>query len=962
MGTAGPAQTRRAAAFGAAGVALLVVYYLVDGSAQNWVYDAFGAACAGALAYRARCSPSGQRAPWVLAASGVALWTAGDALSGLFSYGETGLASLLTAADVLYLLGYPVLAAAILQGHRVRGGTGDRGVALDGVVLLLAAALPMYEFWVRPALQTPDAGTLAIAVSMAYPVMDMLLLAAAIRLAVGTRGLNAAGLLLGAGLIGNVIADAVYNVAIINGGFSEPNPVDAGWLLGYVAWGAAALLPSSAALTQPGSRPAATQRRRAAMLMLLVASPLSVVAAAYREARELNEVAVIGTVLLISIVVSLRLRAQTPSERRGSAFLYAGAIVVVGLAMVITHLQGMSHERFTSVLDHSPEEVQRSALSTAAAERTLTVVLLIGGGLLLMWLARRFGASRREIERSEERSRALRDSERRMSALVAGSADILTLVDAEMRVLAHPETVERVLGIDGILGQRLDEFLDDTDASRTRALLARLGPGDADTIDWSLRRSDGSHLTAEARVANHRDDPLLGGFVLNVRDVTARADLERELEYRAYHDHLTGVANRARLEDRLRHALARSARTLGMHAIVVIDLDDFKSVNDTFGHAAGDALLIEAGQRLKACLRGNDTLARLGGDEFAILVEDVPSLEEALDAARRLLEALRAPFDVAGRALVVSGCAGMAVTDGGLVGTPEEAAARELRNADLAMHEAKRVGEGSVELFAPEMHEAVASRVELLTAIKKGIEREQFVVHYQPIVELADRGTVGYEALVRWRHPQRGLVSPLEFIPAAEQSGLIVELGGFVLREATRQLAEWNRDGGRRYVSVNIAGSQIQRDAIVTEVATALADSGLDPELLQLEVTETGLIRDSEGNERRMTELRELGLRLAIDDFGTGYSSLSYLQRFSMDVLKIDKSFVDAMDGGPAPLVEAMITMASALGLDVVAEGIETDAQLAALQALGCRRGQGYLFAPPLPPQEIEGEQAVVLA
>jgi diguanylate cyclase (GGDEF)-like protein/PAS domain S-box-containing protein len=1077
VGRASKARTTEsrlpAAWFGIIGLAAIAAYYAIHGTAQTWFYDGFGAACAVALGVRARRQRRGTRAPWILATIGVVLWTAGDALSSVFSYSGTGLGALLSWADALYLLGYPALIAAIIQARRLRSPGRDRGLALEATMLVLAVALPMYEFWVRAALADAQADTLAIVVSLAYPVLDLVLLAAGIRLALGARGLTPSGLLLAVGLATNVVADAIYNVQIIRGGYSQPDPIDAGWLLSYIVWGSAALLPSASRLTAHHTAPGTTRDRRSILLALLVGSPLAVVAAAYRGAQPLDAVAVLGTLLLTTIVVAIRLREIAASDRerwRPSVFLYGSGMVVVALAMILTHAQSVSqrradstlaltraqadlagvarrssdlrsarydvagtrraaqaglagvaralarrdpgmltdsgggalddqlatyasqvdrtlnlladdqlvqaegvtatrvlpaYEQLGATLDTTVSRYRSSAEATAKAERTWTIGLLLAGAFILVWMLRRFGSTRRSAERAAERARAVRDSERRLGALVAGSADILTVIDADTRVIAHPETVERVLGhpAGSMVGQRLDAFLGADDVDRTAQLLQRLRAtrGASDTTDWCLRRADGSEITAEARFSNHLDDPLLGGFVLNVRDVTARRDLERELEFRAFHDHLTGLANRALLEERLRHALTRSARTLGIHAVVMIDLDDFKAVNDSFGHAAGDALLIEVGRRLRSTVRGNDTVARLGGDEFAILLEDVSTVDEALATARRLLEALRAPHTIVGRTVLVGGSAGVAVTDGHATDEAQDAADRELRNADLAMYEAKRVGDGSVELFAPEMHAAVASRVEMRSAIKKGLERGEFVVHYQPIVEFSERQIVGFEALVRWDRPGLGLVAPDVFIPIAEQTGLIVDIGTFVLGQATRQLAEWNaRDGRSRYMSVNVAGAQIQRDELLLEVATAVRASGIDPEQLLLEVTETALIQDSEGNERRLDALRELGVRLGIDDFGTGYSSLSYLQRFSMDVLKIDKSFVDdIVDGGRAPLVEAMITMARALDLKVIAEGIETPGQMHALEQLGCRLGQGYLFSRPLPAAGITAELAV---
>jgi diguanylate cyclase (GGDEF)-like protein len=522
--------------------------------------------------------------------------------------------------------------------------------------------------------------------------------------------------------------------------------------------------------------------------------------------------------------------------------------------------------------------------------------------------------------------------------------------------------VDRVLGrvAGSMLGERLADFLPPDDRERTATVLNWLAgaePGASRRIDWRLNRCDGAVLDGEAVIINYLDDPRLGGFVLNVRDVTERRRLENELEHRVFHDHLTGLANRALLENRLCHALGRSARSVTLHGIAFLDLDDFKAVNDSLGHAVGDELLVAVARRLQLCVRGSDTLARLGGDEFAVLLEDVEDAAEAELIAQRMVDSLREPFTVANTELGIGASVGVALSDGSGPGTVEDRAGRMLRNSDLAMYEAKRVGTRTVELYAPEMHDAVTRRLELKSELQLGLARDEFVIHYQPIIALADGSVAGFEALVRWNHPTRGFLSPLDFIPVAESSGLIVDLGHQVLLRACRQLAEWNAKWpARRYMSVNVAGMQLQRDEFVGEVAAALEESGIAPEQLLLEVTETALVRDTAGSERRLREVRELGVRLAIDDFGTGYSSLNYLRQFSMDVLKIDKSFIDSVadETRDGALVNAMVAMGETLGLLVVAEGIEEAGQVDALLKLGCPLGQGYYFARPSAPEQIE--------
>jgi diguanylate cyclase (GGDEF)-like protein len=450
---------------------------------------------------------------------------------------------------------------------------------------------------------------------------------------------------------------------------------------------------------------------------------------------------------------------------------------------------------------------------------------------------------------------------------------------------------------------------------------------------------------------NLLDEPAVSGVVVNYRDITARKALEEQLRHQAFHDALTALPNRALFADRLAHALARSRRSPRRLAVLFVDLDDFKTVNDSLGHGEGDRLLVAVAERLQAALRPGDTIARMGGDEFAVLVEEQEDAAAAVEVGQRLLEALRAPFASDGKELFVHASVGVAIS-----ASPDATAEELLRDADLAMYMAKGRGKNRLELFEPAMHSAALARLALKGDLERALERNEFVVLYQPVVRLGSGELAGVEALVRWQHPRRGSVSPLEFIPLAEETGLIVPLGRWILEEACRQARSWETaDGASLTLSVNVSGRQVQEAGFVAEVAAVLEATGFPAERLTLEFTESVLMADATRTSASMTELKALGVRLAIDDFGTGYSSLSYLRRFPIDVLKIDASFVAALTAGPdqGALVRSILALGATLRLQTVAEGIEDASQLAELRSLGAELGQGFYFARPVTGDEI---------
>jgi diguanylate cyclase (GGDEF)-like protein/PAS domain S-box-containing protein len=583
---------------------------------------------------------------------------------------------------------------------------------------------------------------------------------------------------------------------------------------------------------------------------------------------------------------------------------------------------------------------------TSLAEGTLLVTLLI----VLRQLA-----AVRENARLVAETTAL-ENEARFRALVQHSSDVIAIADGEGCLRFVSPSVTRWFGYEPqeLEGAQLMSLLHPDDVARGAAALSAATPPGASTAptEWRIQHRDGRWLSVEAVGTNLLFEPTVRGIVLNARDVSERKALEAQLTHQAFHDPLTGLANRALFFDRVTHALERGLRHGDGMAVLFLDLDNFKTINDSLGHVAGDRLLVAAAVRLAASVRTSDTVARLGGDEFAVLIEDA-NAELAGLAADRITAALREPFAVEGKEVVVTASLGIAVA------TPGMTASELLRNADMAMYTAKSRGKARSEQFETRMHREALDRLELEADLRHALERAEFTLLYQPIVSLEAGQIVGMEALIRWKHPRRGLLYPSQFIPLAEETGLIVPLGEWVVTEGCRQAAEWDvrwRLATPLNFAVNVSGQQLHDPSIVGVVQRALTESGLRPSSLVLEITESVLMQRTETMLERLTQLKAVGVRLAIDDFGTGYSSLSYLQRFPIDILKIAKSFVDDVgrERSQPVLARAIIALAETLGLRTVAEGIEVQEQWQALRGLGCELGQGYFFARPMSAAAME--------
>ena len=552
----------------------------------------------------------------------------------------------------------------------------------------------------------------------------------------------------------------------------------------------------------------------------------------------------------------------------------------------------------------------------------------------------------------------IRQSEARFSSLVQNSSDVVMVVEADSTIRYMSPSVERVLGHEAaeLEGTKLTVLIHPDDRTNVLQFLTSGGyegeDGHPGLTEFRMRHRDDFWLHVETLRTNLMHDENVKGIVLNTRDVSERKAFEEQLAHQAFHDGVTGLANRALFKDRVEHMIERQSRDNLPVSILFMDLDDFKTINDSLGHAAGDRLLGEVGDRLKNCLRQADTAARLGGDEFAILLEDGGNGVDAAEVASRILASLEGPFHLEGKEVFVRASIGIASADAGTSGP--EGAEELLRNADVAMYMAKEAGKGRYQVFEPAMHDTALQRLELKADLQRAVDNDEFVLHYQPVIELETGRIEGLEALVRWQHPARGLIPPLDFIPLAEETGLIVPIGRWVLREACSQAEGLRERYGLTqplHMAVNLSARQLQRPEIVGEIAEILRETELHPRNLVLEITESVMMQDMDLSIQRLAELKELGVRLAVDDFGTGYSSLNYIRRFPVDILKVDKSFVDGVNEGgeESALTAAIIELAGILRLRPVAEGIERADQLDRLLALRCDLGQGFYFAKPLP-------------
>ncbi len=843
------------------------------------VFNVIGFSGVVAIVVGVRVHRPAARAAWYLIALGLALFVSGDVLAYNYRALFGGALPFPSLADPVYLAVYPVTVAGLLLLIRRRNPGRDWASLIDATIVTIGIALLSWVFLMAPYAHDHSLHLSTKLVSMAYPLGDILILGVAVRMAVGAGRRSAAYYMVIGAIVAVLATDSIYGWILLHGTYHPGDPLDGGWIVYYVLWGAAALHPSMTTVSQ-----AAAPKIRLTRVRIL---------------------AIAAAALVAPVIEVVNASAHGASDD-----------VVVSCAAVVLF--------------------------------SLVVVRMIG-------LARESAALAESVLRTE--------SEARLSALVQHSSDVILVLARDTEVEYASPSISRIFGYEpaDFVGQRLLDYVAEEDRvlfePALAAMLARASEA-SQAFEFRVRHCDGRLLHTECLLTNLLENGAVGGIVVNLRDITERKQFEEQLTYQAFHDPVTDLANRALFRDRAEHALTRrrdQSRTL---AVLFLDLDDFKTINDTFGHLAGDELLRTIAARLRSALRVGDTVARMGGDEFAVLLEDVTDATALSQIVEALLHAISVPLTLEGRQVAIRCSIGVAVAHASGDTDAAMTVGELLRDADVAMHQAKASGGNTYRHFKPEMHETVVRQLELRADLKAAIAANELTLAYQPIFDLATSEIGGYEALLRWEHAVRGTVSPATFIPVAEDFGMIVALGDWVLRRACEDAVAFEAidpHGPLRSVGVNVSARQLQRVEYVEEVRDALRSSGLPPSCLVLEITESVMIADIDLAIERLTALRALGVRIAVDDFGTGYSSLNYIRRLPIDFLKIDKRFIDSVDADDkeGKLTAAIIGLARILELRCVAEGVERPSQYERLKELNCDCAQGFLLARPMTPEAL---------
>jgi diguanylate cyclase (GGDEF)-like protein/PAS domain S-box-containing protein len=998
----------------AGAIALLAcsIPLLGRGAALDAWLAALAAVSACAVVFGVRLNRARERWPWIVAAAGVGLLALAQVVVLLVFLGTLN-ASYPGPADAFRLAAYPAFAAALLVFVRRRTPAHDWGSILDAAVVAIGVASVLWALVLNAVTADPSLSVAAKVVSIAYPVAGIALLGLCVRLLVSTGLRVAANALVGAATVVLVVTDGLYVHGRLDGWYEDGGWLDFARTAVPLLWAVAALDVSMRRMTDPVEQPEAWPiRRRVVLLGCGVATTSAMVAVdAFRGEPGVSGVTVIAAIVLLGVISARMANLVVAFDRSVAreAVLQSGAAALV-TARTRDEIRGVVEDTAQRLAGGKRQAFVQVELGIRPSLETVTDAVVVGDGLVAATIrgeVRRSGAlgrlgtaktllapiARRDqlqgllrvtgtrplpwhlhqgldtlasqaalaLESADQREDLFeRSSEARFRTLVQNSKDVIAVLEPSFVIRYVTPSVEEMLGWSpgSLVQKKLDEVLDPDEPGVGADLRSAVGGEVEVQRELRLLRSDGIVRTVECVFRNLLDDPSVRGIVMTAHDVTERRQLEDELTHQAFHDALTGLPNRLLLTDRIEHALERARRSGSDVALLFLDIDDFKTVNDSLGHTAGDELLVEIGSRLRDALRVVDTAARLGGDEFALLLEDAKGVTGATTVAERVLDAVAVPLRAGGTEVLCRASIGI------VFGEPGQSAGELLRNADVAMYRAKQAGGHRFQLFEPRMHEAALTRLELKADLERAFAADELDLNYQPLIDLQTGRVVALEALLRWCHPIRGFISPLEFIPIAEETGLINDIGAWVLRRACRQTREW-QVGVPGYsglaINVNLSARQILQPTFRHSVAETLAETGIHPTQLVLEITESTLMEDVEGVSARLAELRALGIRIAIDDFGTGFSSLGYLQRFPVDELKVAREFVDAVVTDPrqARLVEAIVALARSLELETVAEGIEEEGQHQLLRQFGCRLGQGYLYSRPLPAADVPGALVV---
>ncbi|MFH9011954.1 aminotransferase class I/II-fold pyridoxal phosphate-dependent enzyme [Streptomyces sp. NPDC017943] len=985
-------------------VTAATILYMTLPVAAPALWAVIGLAGVAAVATGTRLHRPAHPWPWWVLAGGLLTFIAGDTYYNVMEEYFDASNPFPSPSDALYLLTYLLFAIGLSGLVRHRWADRDLPSLLDALIITAGLALPVWVYLVQPLTVAEGMTWQQRAISIAYPLGDVLVLALLARLLAPSpvSGPNRAVQLLVVGTGTLLVFDIAYGILQLKDVWETGTLLDLGWIAFYTAWGLAALHPSMVELTasMPQRESLLPPPRRLVMLAVATLIPPGIL---LHEglSHETQDAAVIAAFSgLLFLLVILRLAGMVVAHRRSVsrelALRSAAASLVSAFRpeevdrtcrTTVDRLMGadVAHRTMLLPTERAGDLGARGARLVSPAALDPRIAAGLGGlpsvlvcpmiqpdrpgatvpGVLLVsaperqlnetWgsleiLASHAGLALERVTLRQEVVR--RENEAYFRTLVRNASDVILIVEDDDTIRYASPSARSVFGTEELVGVSLPGLVDPADRRRARRELAALREhgSRAGHDHWWVRRGD-ERVEVEARFSDFRAERTVSGLVVTLRDVTEQRRLEQELTQRAFHDSLTGLPNRTLLLERIERALLRGRREASLTCLLFIDLDDFKLVNDTMGHRAGDQLLISVGNRLSRTLRRTDTAARLGGDEFAVLMEDAKQPLDAELLAAQVIQTLGRPFDLADESVTVSASVGVATA------RDSTDAEELLGHADLALYAAKAAGKRQWRRFRPLLRSRMVERHDLQTQLAKAVADKAFHLRYQPVVDITAGEVVGFEALVRWPYAQRPQIGPEQFIGLAEETGHIAPLGSWVLENAVNDIIGLQKLPGPArppYVSVNVSARQFRDAGFIEQVGQALSTPGLEPGSLQLELTETVLLQRDDRLQTVLNTLKELGVHIAVDDFGTGFSSLRYLRDFPIDVLKIDKSFIDdiARDAQQVALVEGIVRIADTLGLQVIAEGIEDTSQRDLLASMGCRFGQGFLFARPMTVQQ----------